>query len=38
MGVMSGRDIGFVALRRMHGGEDRMIAREGGRVSDLQSF
>ena len=30
---MSGRDMGFVALRRMHGGGDRMIAREGGKES-----
>jgi len=40
---MSGRDMGFVALRRMHGGGYRMIAMEGereggGRVSDLQNF
>jgi len=38
VGVMSERDMGFVALRRMHRGGDRMIAREGGRVSDLQNF
>lgn len=32
---MSGRDMGFVALRRMHGGGDRMIAREGGREGEF---
>ena len=33
--MVSGRDMGFVALRRMHGGGDRMIAREGGREGEF---
>jgi len=35
---MTGRDMGFVALRRMHAGGDRMIAREGGREGGRESF